>query len=180
MKSLLYVFVSVLISLSCSSDISKNKSNSKSQSGPGPEKQKLPEKFEIEILEWGGMVNGDDHWLITPDSIIFTSAYVDPELDSAVTVIKRFALTKEQAKKISSALAELKPDTFPKDNVGHSAPDDLREFDFTVTTDGVKNEFHIYCQRITLVENLVTAINEILPETDRIAYNESYFGRCGR
>ena len=158
------MFLMVLLAAACQNSPQSNTNDSPTQ------KAVLQNNLldRIEIKEWNLSLNNS--YLISMDSIVITRKSLREKQDTyskAITDAERLAIT-EALKKI-----DLK--SIKKSYVDNSAPDNLPEYDFTLTIDNDTKTIHIYQTKVDDILYLTKQINLLLPEKYQIGYTEKYF-----
>jgi hypothetical protein len=83
------------------------------------------------------------------------------------------ALLPTASKKIADALSKIDLDKLQSDYTNNNV-DDAAEFDFSITMDGKKKDFHIYVTAVQEILDLVKEINHVLPKDMQVGYDENY------
>ena len=130
----------------------------------------VPEKFSIEIHRWGMMTGGDKITTVNQDSIVVQSMNL---ADTSASYRKN--LSASEKAQIAKSLSEIDLDKLQKDYTDNNAPDDMGEYDFKISIGNKTRAFHIYQVKVPEILKLVKTINSILPQEEKIGYDESYF-----
>lgn len=130
----------------------------------------VPEKFSIEIHCWGLMKGADKTVIVNQHSIVIQSMNL---VDTAASFRKK--LSSSEKLQIAKSLSEIDLDKLQKDYTDNNAPDDMGEYDFKISIGEKTKSFHIYQVKVPEVFNLVRTINSLLPQEEKIGYDESYF-----
>jgi len=126
--------------------------------------------YKIEIKQWGLLTVGDCYWSITFDSI-----KVKWENIGYPSYNYSKALTSAESLTIIEALKKVKLKRKKDDYVDNSVGDDMGEYDFEILFYGQTKVFHVYQVKLDDIFYLVKKINELLPYSHQIGYNDEYF-----
>ncbi|RYY98586.1 MAG: hypothetical protein EOO11_07620 [Chitinophagaceae bacterium] len=139
---------------------------------PGGQNAAAPpasDSFRIAIEESGLANSGHPEWLVTPDSLVWT--WVRPGGDHERVAHPLAAAGRDT---LRARLARLDLAAIPANAQGDAPVDDMPEFNFSITANGQRKDFHLYLARIPALLDVVAAINAALPEKYGVPYNEEY------
>jgi len=125
-----------------------------------------PDKFSITIHEWSMVF--ENSFRIHDDSVKISIKGKNPE--------KRFVklLSEKERESVIAQLHRVNWKEIKKSYVDNNAPDDLLEYDFSITLNNEIREFHIYQVEVEDMIALVQVINQLLPSEFRISYDDNY------